>query len=189
MSLGYVKRDLPSSRKDVKITCPTIIVAQPRVRSGTTRDAVWKYIVIITSTCSSVYLVVGELIQYSSKKDYILPVLILCFAILAINRWLNKVLSMNLLRLCNTERCSAIYLYVLAMAAYFASSLAVMRLDYFVQFIASFIAATIAWTAFMTVFEGRYFVPTRQQCISLVHIWVATAMWELRTYLINAHIV
>ena len=176
------------NKKTLKVVCPSVVVAQPRVKEITGSDIGWKYAVIILSTVSSVSLVINEVLRYSVRVDYVLPLLIVCFVVLAINRWLNTVLSMNLLRKFNPERFSALYLYFLAMGAYLASSLAVMRLNYALQFVGSFIAATIAWTAFLTVFEGCYLFPTRQQFISLLHIWLATAMWELRTYLINRHL-
>ena len=188
MSLGYVSRDVPVGKKTPKVVCPPVIVAQARVKDITRADVLWKYAVIVLSTVSSVTLVINEIVRYSVRVDYVLPLLVVCFAVLAINLWLEMILSMNLFRKFNADRYSAIYLYVLAMGAYLASSLAVMRLDYALQFVDSFVASTIAWTAFFTVFEGRYFFPTRQQFISLMHIWLATAMWELRTYLVNRHL-
>jgi hypothetical protein len=165
-----------------------VVVAQPRIKEITDADIVWKYVVMVLSTVSSVSLVINEVVRYTVRVDYVLPLLVVCLVVLAINRWLKMILSMNLFRKFNPERYSAIYLYLLAMAAYLASSLAVRRLDYAFQFVDSFGASTIAWTAFLTVFEGRYLFPTRQQFISLMHIWLATAMWELRTYLVNRHL-
>ena len=129
--------------------------------------------------------------MYEPKKIYIAPSLLAVAIVIAFITWFRNMLSMNLFNQeqKNSSRRLALLLYFMAGACFFASSIAVMEQNSFIQFMSSFVGSVIGWKAFIVVFEGVYKVPTKQQLAALLQILVLSGLWEVRTFLINSHFV
>lgn len=156
---------------------------------GTPRNNLWMIFSIGFSILISVGLCATTSVLYSPREPYIVPTLIVISIVIAALTWLRTMLSMNLVRRSKRTRTRvfSIVLYSMASICYFSSSLAVMQKNWTLQFITSLSGSIIGWIAFITVFEGDFVVPSKQQLGALVQILVLSFLWESRTFVVNMH--
>ena len=100
--------------------------------------------------------------------------------------WLREMTSMN--RFADTMYSRARYTAILCYFSFATVSscgaYAVIVSSWTLQFIATLIASTLFWIGFITVFNGSFNLPSRQQATALPVILVLSLMWEVRVFLI-----
>lgn len=194
MSLGYVntaKRfsvqrppPLPERRVEDAVT------AEEQNRSVTTMwRLTWFVTSLLFSTTAPVAFMISIVPHLPMKPSlrwtpYALAAIIAAISVLT---WLRNMLSMNLFikRRRVQTRFVAIVLYLLGGICWLASSLAVLKRDWTVQFGASLAASLIGWIGFITIFNGDFSTPSRQQVIALPQILIIAFLWESRTLLVS----
>jgi len=96
--------------------------------------------------------------------------------------WVQIVLSIN--RFDGVLEIGRINLWGLLLFLYTAflrwiATLALRTELFHFQWLAALLAATIAWVGFVVIFNGDFFIPTRQQALSLLASLAITMLWEV----------
>tara|TARA_B100001741_G_scaffold313530_1_gene320140 strand:- start:4449 stop:5012 length:564 start_codon:yes stop_codon:yes gene_type:complete len=185
MTLGYLsthKSQAAPTHKKVKFVEESTVSA-----TNTANTVYWVALYFgISSLLSFTFLGITAT-TYEARHSYIIPALLGIAFMISCLSWLQTMLSMNLLKERTLARTSALLLYILASVSFFASSLAVMQQNWVLQFLCSLSGSIIGWLAFITIFEGEFAFPSKQQFGALAQILVLSFLWECRTFMVNMH--
>lgn len=178
MSLGYITQHI---KKDVCVTYTQAVPAEgpPNV--------VWKISCILLSVISPTAVLIITGIQYRPKYDFIAPSVFVVALFLGTVLWFYTMASMNLLHKISRARMLAFPIQILAIICNFGAALAVMQKDGVMQYVSGFFSAVLGWISFITIFEGEFRIPTKQQFSSLLQIIIISALWDTRTFIVNKH--
>jgi hypothetical protein len=177
------------TQSNINLQCDITLPSNADNREYTSCDKHWRNITFSLYIITSIGLLIYSYINYTVQKSYIFPSLTAVAITIATVTWIRNMLSMNMFKreTRNRMRYSALLLYGLAGMCFISSSLGVMQQSSLIQFAASFVGSIVGWQAFLIIYEGDYRIPTAQQIGALVQILILSALWELRTYLVNMH--
>jgi len=148
----------------------------------------WFCVSLIAALSSGLTFIFVTIPMYEPEKEYIAPSLAVISVLISTFQWIQQMLAMNLFKKkVPYARWSAIGIYFIASWCIFASSIAVMQRNWFLQFAASLSASMIGWLGFQTIFSGEFILPTKQQIGALAQILLLSFLWELRTFVVNMH--
>lgn len=190
MTLGYARK--PCSVVIVKKHLDESAIQDDVVPNETrsrTRIVAWRaslVVVAIAVPLASMTWTAAR-VSISARHRSTAPLLTVSTLAIGLVTWLQIMLSMNLLttRRRTGVRFGAILLYVSASIAWLASSFAILQRDSVAQFATSLIGSLVSWLGFITLFNGNFLPPTRQQVGALPIILLLALLWEARTYFTN----
>ena len=153
------------------------------------KSLVWKIVMFLMAFVGSISFVTYAFTIHNIKDPIVIPLLVPISLLIAVMTWLQVILSMNLLKECKIsyKRLSTIVLYMISAICYTTSAIAIMEGVFWFQMMTSIFGAFFVWCAFVTIFEGDYFTPSKQQLGSLVQIIILTTLWETRSFIMNLH--
>ena len=186
MSLGYISQKgniiISSSRSN-------IIVENSKHRT-IYETPFWKF-VLRSIIVVPIALIVVTALNLDSSKSVWIPVGISAIMILTgIVNWVRTMLSMNLFSIDfrNFARFADMYYFIISQMCYIATSYATMNRNWPIQFCSALMGATINWIAFITLFNGDFAPPTKQQLYALMNILLVSLMAEGRVHLMTMYL-